>query len=87
MTNEEAIKYLEQADLTVYKTPKTKTAEAIELAIQALEAQQRIRKIIDDFDNKHPEAIITSVHEYINDINDVIEDIEYQLPLKEGESE
>ena len=36
MTNEEAIEYLKKADVTVYKEPKTKTAEALEMAIEAL---------------------------------------------------
>ena len=37
MTNEEAIKYLRKADDTVYREPKTRTAEALEMAIKALE--------------------------------------------------
>ena len=44
MTNEEAIAYLERADSTVYKKIKTKTAEALEMAIQALEQQPFINK-------------------------------------------
>ena len=59
---------------------------AYTMGIKALESQQRIRKIIDDFDKKHPEDIITPVHQYINDLCDVLEDIEYQIPNK-AESE
>lgn len=36
MTNEEAIEYLKKADVTVYQEPKTKTAEALEMAIESL---------------------------------------------------
>ena len=36
MTKKEAIEYLKKADVTVYQEPKTKTAEALEMAIQAL---------------------------------------------------
>ena len=36
MTREEAIEYLKKADVTVYQEPKTKTAEALEMAIEAL---------------------------------------------------
>lgn len=39
MTREEAIKYLERADITVGMKVKTKTAEAIEMAIKALEQE------------------------------------------------
>lgn len=37
MTREEAIEYLKGADVTVYHDRKTKTAEALEMAIEALE--------------------------------------------------
>lgn len=37
MTREEAIGYLKGADVTVGREPKTKTAEALEMAIKALE--------------------------------------------------
>ena len=40
MTREEAIEYLERADITVYKEPKTKTAEALEMAIEALKERK-----------------------------------------------
>ena len=40
MTREEAIKYLEKADVTVYQEPKTRTAEALEMAIKALQEQK-----------------------------------------------
>lgn len=39
MTNEEAIEYLKKADVTVYQEPKTKTAEALEMAIKSLEQE------------------------------------------------
>ena len=39
MTAKEVITYLEQADTTVYKEIKTKTAEALEIAIKALKQQ------------------------------------------------
>lgn len=45
MTNEEAIKYLEKADITVYQEQKTKTAEALEMAIKALEQKSVLDKI------------------------------------------
>lgn len=45
MTNEEAIEYLKKADVTVYQEPKTKTAEAIEMAIKALEQEPILDKI------------------------------------------
>lgn len=44
MTNEEAIIYLERADTTVYKEIKTKTAEALEIAIKALEQTDKIEE-------------------------------------------
>lgn len=43
MTREEAIKYLERADITVGMKVKTKTAEAIEVAIEALKAIDDIK--------------------------------------------
>ena len=39
MTREEAIAYLKRADVTVGRETKTKTAEAIEMAIAALEKE------------------------------------------------
>ena len=44
MTREEAIKYLEKADITVYQPNKTKTAEAVEMAIRSLEAWDKVIK-------------------------------------------
>lgn len=41
MTREEAIEYLKRADTTVGQTIKTRTAEAIELAIEALEFMEK----------------------------------------------
>lgn len=41
MTREEAIIYLKRADVTVGREPKTKTAEALEMAIEALEQEPR----------------------------------------------
>ena len=40
MTGEEAIEYLKKADVTVYQEPKTRTAEALEMAIEALQEQK-----------------------------------------------
>lgn len=40
MTNEEAIEYLKRADVTVGSEVKTKMAEALEMAITALSAEQ-----------------------------------------------
>lgn len=37
MTKEEAIEYLKRADVTVGQEIKTRTAEALEMAIKALE--------------------------------------------------
>ena len=45
MTREEAIIYLKCADVTVGREPKTKTAEALEMAIKALEQEPVIGKI------------------------------------------
>ena len=42
MTREEAIGYLKGADVTVGRETKTKTAEALEMAIKALEQTQWI---------------------------------------------
>ena len=39
MTGEDAIAYLKRADVTVGREAKTKTAEAIEMAIAALEKE------------------------------------------------
>lgn len=39
MTREEAIEYLKRADITVGKKIKTRTAEALEMAIKALEQE------------------------------------------------
>ena len=39
MTREEAVEYLKHADTTVGKKIKTRTAEALEMAIKALEEQ------------------------------------------------
>ena len=39
MTREEAIKYLKRADTTVGQKIKTRTAEALEMAIKALEQE------------------------------------------------
>lgn len=41
MTREEAIIYLKRADVTVGREPKTKTAEALEMAIEALEQEPK----------------------------------------------
>jgi hypothetical protein len=55
MTKEEVIKYLEKADVTVYQEQKTKTAEALEMAIKALEdsrwipASERLPEEIGDY--------------------------------------
>lgn len=40
MTREKAIEYLKSADVTVGREIKTKTAEALEMAIQALQEQK-----------------------------------------------
>ena len=42
MTREEAIGYLKGADVTVGREPNTKTAEALEMAIESLEQTQWI---------------------------------------------
>ena len=39
MTREEAIEYLKRADITVGQKIKTKTAEALEMAIEALQTE------------------------------------------------
>lgn len=39
MTREEAIEYLKRADITVGQTIKTRTAEALEMAIEALQTE------------------------------------------------
>ena len=41
MTREEAIEYLKHADTTVGKKIKTRTAEALEMAIEALSAEYK----------------------------------------------
>lgn len=46
MTREEAIEYLKRADTTVGKKIKTRTAEAIEMAIKALELLDKLDKTI-----------------------------------------
>lgn len=46
MTNEEMVYYLKRADITVGQKNKTKTAEAIECAIKALEQQPKRGKWI-----------------------------------------
>lgn len=45
MKNEEAIEYLKRADTTVGQTIKTRTAEALEMAIKALEQEPILDKI------------------------------------------
>lgn len=45
MTREKAIEYLKSADVTVGREIKTKTAEALEMAIQALEERKTGRWI------------------------------------------
>ena len=47
MTRKEAIEYLRKADCTVYREPKTKTAEALEMAIQELQ-EQKVGKWIEE---------------------------------------
>lgn len=44
MNNEEAIKYLEDADVTVYQEHKTPTAEALEMGIKALKKVSYLKK-------------------------------------------
>ena len=41
MTKEEAIEYLKRADVTVGQEIKTRTAEALEMAIKALENEDK----------------------------------------------
>lgn len=48
MTNEEAIAYLERADTTVYAESKTRTAEALEMAIEALKERKTGRWIVEE---------------------------------------
>lgn len=48
MTREEAIIYLKRADVTVGREPKTKTAEALDMAIKALEQEPILDKIYAD---------------------------------------
>lgn len=88
MTTEEAKEILKRVEIAkpIKFEDYADMREALDMAIKALESHQRIRKIIDDFDKKHPEDIITPVHQYINDLCDVLEDIEYQIPNK-AESE
>lgn len=45
MTHEEAIAYLKRADVTVGREIKTKTAEALEMGIKALEQEHILDKI------------------------------------------
>lgn len=49
MTKEEAIEYLKRADVTVGREIKTKTAEALEMAIKAL-AERKTGKWFDTAD-------------------------------------
>jgi len=53
MTREEAIEYLKNADATVGMKIKTRTAEALEMAIQALELEPKIARWV-----KTPKAVM-----------------------------
>lgn len=82
MTREKAIEYLKKADVTVYQEPKTKTAEALEMAIKALEQEPILDKI---------RAVINSPNRGTCDyfIVDRIEEIinEYKAESKKGAEE
>jgi len=47
MTEKEAIEYLKRADITVGQKIKTKTAEALEMAIHAVETIEKLKRMID----------------------------------------
>lgn len=53
MTKEEAIEYLKRADVTVGQEIKTRTAEALEMAIKALEDVDKYVSIFDEIINKY----------------------------------
>ena len=76
MTKEEAIKYLEKADVTVYQEPKTKTAEALEMAIKALREQKPIGRWVNHIKYGYVEC---SVCGHLTPCNgeDVIENLHY----------
>ena len=73
-------------------------SEAYKMAIKALEQEpykDNIRKLINEFDKKHSANFanymimfnnhtISEIMEYMRDMNDLIDDIMYQLPT-EGE--
>ena len=83
MTAEEVITYLEQADTTVYKEIKTKTAEALEIAIKALKQQpsedcisrEEVKElVVKEFVNPQD-----GMEEWRNAVNDVVEEILHNI--------
>jgi len=65
MTKEEAIAYIKRADVTVGREIKTKTAEALEMAIKALEQEPKSEW-------EHDHEILKAYSDGANDILDKI---------------
>jgi len=65
MTKEEAIAYIKRADVTVGREIKTKTAEALDMAIKALEQKSKSEW-------EHDHEILKAYSDGANDILDKI---------------
>lgn len=79
MTGEEAIQYLKRADTTVGQKIKTRTAEALEMAIKALEQFDvlgKIRAEIEDIAFDWQEIDCNHESYIVVDLNDALQIID-----------
>ena len=75
MTKEEAIEYLKRADTTVGQKIKTRTAEALEMAIKALEHGDVLDKIKAEIErlHYHPKLDFIKNDEVVEMVLDIID--------------
>lgn len=79
MTREEAIEYLKRADVTVGRDIKTKTAEALEMAIKALEQEPIDYKAQYERFSKKAEIVISQLRADRDRLQDAFDKIRDQL--------
>ena len=79
MTREESIIYLKQADVTVGRDIKTKTAEALEMAIKALEQESIDYKAQYERFSKKAEIVISQLRADRDRLQDAFDKIRSEI--------
>ena len=83
LTRKQVIEILEKADSTVYKEPKTKTAQALEYAINSLKTDETYQLMYEGEDVFTKADMIAMFTELVKEINP-IKECEQQIYGKEA---